>query len=185
MARVTGVLEDTARPVHTSRVRAVRQSGVFPARHLHVAIVRGGDDQVVVQTALEEHHTVTRLLTLSVSSHLLTADRELGTEAGAPAAVLPADQPVVGGVFELIALVAHHHRAAPRLVPHRVPGGQAAVGDAGLAAHHWLTGRPVCRGVTEPPSVPGNSQVRSGQFTTGAGYSPGWSTPDPRSGPRS
>ena len=96
------------------------------------------------------------LLSVSLGSHLLTTDRELRTETGAPAAVLPADQPVVGGLLEAVALVAHHHRAAPRLVPHRVPGGETAVRDAGLAAHHRLAGRPVSRGVTEPPPVPEN-----------------------------
>ena len=160
MARVAAVLQNTPRSVHTSRVRAVRQPGVFPARHLHISIVWGGDDQVVIQTALGSIRSH-QIRSVSVSSHLLAADRELGTETGAPAAVLPADQPVVGGVFEVIALVTHHHRAAPRLVPHRVPGGQAAVGDAGLAADHRLTGRPVSRGVTEPSPVPGKSQVRS------------------------
>ena len=165
MARVAAVLEDTPGSVHSGRVGAVRQSGVFPARHLHVAIVRGGDDQVVIQTALGSIGSH-QIRSVSVSSHLLAADRELGTETGAPAAVLPADQPVVGGVFEAPALVTHHHGAAPRLVPHGVPGGQAAVRDAGLAAHHRLTGRPVCRGVTEPSPVPGNSQVRSGQVTS-------------------
>ena len=80
MARVTAVLEDTARSVHTSRVRAVRQAGVFPARHLHVAIVRGGDDQVVVQAALTSHHAVTRLLP-SLSQSALTFSLQTGNSA--------------------------------------------------------------------------------------------------------
>ena len=78
MARVTAVLEDTPRLVNSGRVGAVRQPGVLPSRHLHGPVIRGGNDQVVIQTAL---HIASQYDVIVLSQSALTFSLHTGNSA--------------------------------------------------------------------------------------------------------